>query len=299
MASILKEIYLDSLFDTCNENDDIEYKRIFEDELYRPVFPLINDFWKRYSPYADANFKKYLKADFISRIWELWLGNVLLHEGFELPLKNTTDWPDFIAHKNDSKYYIEAIAPKNSPDDSGNHIPDLNPYFFQEIKPDLYELRIQDAIIKKFQKKYTDQVKDNAIPYIIAINISKLPFSKFTFGDIPWVIKALFPIGPEIATIDKKNNSFTYSRLLKKYNEKKTGHQKDKCIFNTRNYSYLSAVIFSDVPINLEEGKITEKLYIIKNPFALYPTDENFGCTEVLVNFNEKEFYIELKESSQ
>ena len=283
---------MDSLFERYSENDDAEYKKIITSDLFKPAIPLIDSFWQKYSSYADAKFKDHLKTDFISRIWELWLGNVLLSKGFNLPEKETTDWPDFIASKDQNQFYIEAIAPNNSPHKSGNQIPELSPIVFQEIKSDLYELRIQDAVIKKYSKKYIEKIKKKSVPYIVAVNISKLPFAWFNFGDIPWIIKALYPIGPEAASIDRETNTFQSYRVKKKYNEKKSGHIKDKCIFSSSNYSLLSAIIFSDIPINLEEGKITEKLYIIKNPYALYPIEESFGCSEIVVDYNEEEFNI-------
>lgn len=272
-----------SLFENYSENDDEEYLNALNH--FKPALPLIDKFWFKYAPYADAKFESQIHKQFLSRIWELWLGNIFLSQGFQLQEKNDTTWPDFNLQKNNCNYYVEAICPNNATEESGNQVPDLNPFIMQEIKSDLYELRIQRAIFEKYSQKNIKEIEKLSIPYIIAINVCKLPFSRFSFGDIPWIIKAIYPIGSEVAILNEKRDSFTTARQIKESNTRKTGYELDKCIFNSNNYSLLSAIIYTANKISLGDGEITKDVYIIKNPNAKCKCDENFGMNEMVVDY--------------
>lgn len=276
-----------SLFSIYSPDDDKDFLEISNNPNYKPVLPIIDEYINRYLPFADKNFISQIRKDFKSRMWELWIGNILLYQDYLLEIRNATVWPDFIAIKGGKKYFIEAICPSNASEESGNQVPDLNPFVFQELKSDRYEMRIQNAILEKYQKKYIEEIKMVKNPYIIAVNVCKLPFSTFSFGDIPWIIKSLYPIGPEKVLIDHTNNSFTVYREKKISNKKNSGYVMDKCLFTTSKYEFLSAIIYSDIPINLEEENITSKAYILRNPNAIYPITENFGMDEIVIDFNE------------
>jgi hypothetical protein len=282
-----------SLFDEYSETDDKEYLSAITN--FKTALPLIDDFWNNYAPYADAKFCSQLRKQFLSRIWELWLGNIFLSEGFILKEKNDTTWPDFNLQKSNIKYYIEAICPDNASEESGNQILNLSPFVFQEIKSDLYELRIQNAIFEKYNTNHIKEIEKLRIPYLIAINGCKLPFSRFSFGDIPWIIKALYPIGSELAVLNETRDSFTTARQLKKYNKRKSGFELDKCIFSTNKYSLISAVIYTTSKINLGENEITKDVYIIKNPYARYKVEETFNMSEMIVEYNNDSFKYYIK----
>lgn len=277
-----------SLFEKSSPNDDVEYLNAIK--YFKPALPLIDEFWFKYAPYADAKFVSQLHKQFLSRIWELWLGNIFLSQGFQLQEKNDTTWPDFYLQKNKKKYYVEAICPDNASEESGNQVPDLNPVFMQEIKSDLYELRIQKAVFEKYSQNNIKEIEKLSIPYIIAINVCKLPFSRFSFGDIPWIIKAIYPIGSEVAILNDKRDSFTTARNIRKINTRKTGYELDKCIFSSSNYSLISAIIYTANKISLGDGEITKDVFIIKNPYAKYKCEDNFGMNEMIVDYYDESF---------
>ena len=285
---------MSSLFDTYSENDDAEFINAIK--YFKPALPIIDSFWEKYAPYADANFPLHFKKDFLARIWELWLGNIFLSQGYTLKERSDSVWPDFIISNKEKQFYVEAICPGNASESSGNQIQDLNPVIFQEIRSDLYEMRIQNAIFEKYQKKYIDELRKKSIPYIIAINACKLPFSSFSFDDFPWIIKALYPLGSEVAILNSAKYSFTTAREQKDANKKSSGYVVDKCIFSSDKYSLISAVIYSTTKISLEEGKITENIYVVKNPYAVNPIDEIFGMDEIVVELLDKKLKYYIKE---
>lgn len=288
---------MESLFGCFSDNDDPGYLSVAKHSEYKPIRPLIDNFWNIYEPYADSHFAVHLKKDFRSRAWELWLGNILLKQGYTLEKRKATDWPDFVVNYKNQRLYIEAICPSNASEESGNEIPKLNPFVFQELRSDLYELRIQNAILKKYQRKYIAKIEEQSIPYIIAINICKLPFSRLAFGDLPWIVKSLYPIGPERAIIND-NQTFNTLRERKYVNAKSTGFTLDKTIFSSNKYSLISAIIYSDIPISLEHGKLTNGIYIIRNHYAINPINDTLGLDELIVEYNEDSLMWFLKSNS-
>lgn len=273
-----------SLFEIIDENDDPNFINIANDPKYKVALPLVDNFWNIFYPYADAKFPSQFRKDFYSRIWELWLGVLLLKENYTLIENKGSSWPDFNVLTHQGNIFIEAICPGNASEESGNKIADLNPFIFQEIKSVNYELRIQKAINDKYYK-HLNNLKKIKVPYIIAISLCKLPFSKFTFGDIPWIIKAIYPIGTEVAQLINKEEFQTF-RKIKKENYKATGSKITKCIFNSTDYELISAIIFTDTPINLDDKKLKDNISIVKNPYSKYPIDETFGISELVVNYD-------------
>lgn len=193
--------------------------------------------------------------------------------------------------------FIEATCPENGDESSGNRIPELNPFVFQEIRSDRYEMRIQNAILSKYRSKYLEVVRKKAVPYIIAINICKLPFSKFTFGDLPWIIKALYPIGPEIASLDPSGTFKTFRRR-QETNVRQSGYALSKCVFANKDHSLISGILCTDIPINLEEEKLGKDIRLIKNPFADFPLEGTLGFDEWVVEPTDEGYACYLRPSA-
>lgn len=299
------KLVAENLFSMVDHDDDPGYQKVAKADSYGEVRSYINKLWELYKPYADAKFPSQFRKDFYSRLWELWLGNYLLAEKFELRYGGKSEWPDFHAMGNEQEILIEAICVGNADtEDAIEPLPEVqwsakdHQYVaeFGEFGFEKYELRYHRAILKK----YSDNVKRIAemkLPFVIAISGAKLPYSNFSFGEsVPAIVKALFPIGNEFIEIAKQPN-FSVFRERKRSNLDYKGSEKTKEIFSSDSFSLISGVIFSAQSFVRNKSNLKEGLVLIRNPFAKLPLPDTLGLSEYDVRYSDDTFSIKFKEN--
>lgn len=231
--------------------------------------------WAKYQPYADMHFLSQIRINFHQRSWEMYIGNVLLENNFEIQSQN--EGPDFII---DKIAYIECVAPtKGDPKK-----PDSVPEMFIADKPE--EIRLQDVPTDEMILRITQVIKDKALeqyekwkskqwfnskmPFIIAINTGGLDHVEDP--DMPNVIKALF--GFRFKQINLKSGSVNYSH--RDTLEKSSGVSVPVNYFINPNFSFISGVLFSDKTVLNHPDKIGSDCIFVNNPFAENFINESF-----------------------
>jgi hypothetical protein len=295
----------ENLFSMVDHDDDPGYQKVAKADSYGEVRSYINKLWELYKPYADAKFPSQFRKDFYSRLWELWLGNYLLAEKFELRYGGKSEWPDFHTMGNEQEILIEAICVGNADtEDAIEPLPEVqwsakdHQYVaeFAEVRFEKYELRYHRAI----NRKYSDNVqklRQMKLSYVIAISGAKLPNSKFCFGEtVPAIVKTLFPIGDELIGITEQQN-FSVFRERKRSNLDYKGAEKTKEIFSSDRFSLISGVIFSAHSFVCNKNNLKEGLILIRNPFAKYPLSDTLGLAEYDVRYSDDTFSIHFKEN--
>lgn len=219
--------------------------------------------WIKYRAYADEHFLKQVKIMFHNRTWEMYIGNVLLES--KVSFASGNKGADFIVKNN---IHLECVACT-----LGKNIPQLKitkkgGSFDVPNKP--LETRITTTLDTK-KKQYYEWLQKGTIkdtnPYVLAINTKFRGYADYP--NIPRLIKVLFGVGDLTLSFSqdgKKSDAFfKYEETLQNRNSASVR----KHIFNDPDYSFISAVIFSQIDVlNTSDKKIGQDLQIVYNPAA-------------------------------
>lgn len=269
------------LFDADLIPNDIYYDDLRSRADNSQARETITSMWVRYQPFADSNFRTEFVNDFHSRFWEMYLACALLDVGFSLvPRKELGDkGPDICIESGAmSRIWVEAVAP--GAEKGTNELSYLGEADGFVVPADALTLRLSGAIWNKWND-YLAYLNENLIqasePYIIAVYGGKFPYS--LSDDFPYIISALFAISPhETFTIDWDNH-----RLLDGHHPYRPEIPKPPTdtpismdVFSSKEYSGISAIIYSEVRYGMLRPGLKSTLTIIHNPLAANPLPKDW-----------------------
>lgn len=222
--------------------------------------------WIKYKPYADRHFLTQIKTNFHQRSWEMYVGNILLKNGFDL--KSKDEGPDFIVNGN---LYIECVAPTKGDPTKPDSVPEMFVAMTSE------EICVQDVPFDKMILRITQAIKDKALdqyekwkvkkwfsakaPFVIVVNTGDLQYGNNP--SLPNVLKALF--GFQFMQINMRNGAinFSYRDIIKKSNNEPVPVN----YFINKDFSFISGVLFSNKTVLNHPENIGDDCVFVNNPF--------------------------------
>ncbi|MCZ6802597.1 MAG: hypothetical protein O7D86_01315 [Proteobacteria bacterium] len=227
------------------------------------------ELWERFESYADSHFLEQFKIDFDARFWEMYLICTLLERGF--PVECPKPGPDILLPNDDSKIWIEAIAPNSGSDESPDSVPEHRIGIAQSVPNDQVILRYRSAIAEKCGKyqNYLDKgILESHDAFIIAINGCNVRSSRTDF-DPPQIVRSVFPIGDEYITIDRESGDINDTGFhFRNAVTKASGAEVSIDIFIDEHYTYLSGVLFSNSDCYNRPVINGEDFIFVHNPIA-------------------------------
>jgi len=239
----------------------------------------IEELWRVYQPYADANFHREFKTRFAERAWELYLGAALLLRGHKLQ-KVGRRGPDLKVILDAGPVWIEAVV--TTPGEGPDRVPEYDDVEIHNVPEDEMLLRITNALATKkgvYDKYVADGVVDPKTPFIIAVNRSPLHYLD---AMIPLALKSLYGVGHlqisiqlDKPTPEKAKQSWTHRPLL----QKRSGGDVSMRFFQDRANSGISAVFYcvnSIVNSPTAEDVIGDDIVVVYNDLASSPVPGGF-----------------------
>lgn len=233
--------------------------------------------------YLDRNLANDLRNQFHQRFWEMYLVAALLDTGKELERSRCTGPDICIESVNLPKIWIEAIAPQSG---SGvDAVQEVRPRVVSSVPDDKIQLRLLNAFDEKF-RKFKKYIGKNLVscnePCVIAINAALVPLARPDDDDVPRIVRSLLPIGNPVVTISRHtleiiSCGYTYKPSI----SKASGAQVPTTAFLDPEYSFISAVIYSDVDVLNHPQELGRALLLFHNPLAKNPLPLGFlkcGC---------------------
>lgn len=239
---------------------------------------LIEQFIK--SGLQDRTFEKEFHSECANtraqRLWEAVLYDYLKFVFGADRITSKEAGPDFKINMNGKTIWVEAISPvmegiqcqefNNCDFESGNI--SIASFDSQLLR---WTGGLKDKGITKYNKIYNRVVKDD--PFVIAISdmTASNPFSFNGIDEIPYFLKAVFPIGHQIST---NAGVITEKRLVFK---KQNGADIDSGVFLSKEYQPVSGVLAFD--------KAFSFMHFAYNPMAvtpissdIFPSHFEYGC---------------------
>lgn len=234
---------------------------------------LFDSLWKVYRPYAENNFLTAVKKEFHNRTWEMYFGCVLIKNGIKIQDKGgKQQGPDFILT---SGVYAECVVCTPG----------------ENVKPRVYSTRgktvVNDVPTKEIQLRITNAIDnkrdqyrnwernnwiDKKVPYILVINT----YVGWSDGAIPNIVSVLQGLGD--LTLHFQRDGIKTQLTSAGYSEepflkKPSGREVGKKIFEDKDYSFISAVVFSMTDVLNHPENLGDDLNILLNPNAQNPLE--------------------------
>lgn len=278
---------------------DVSYAMLasFDYDRVVPVKEMMESWFFEVKTYLDRQFSERIKKEFHQRIWELYCGK-LLNTRFSLLNKPENGLPDFKVAINGKEVWIEATAPDNGSEESGNKLPLIR----EEVakngsasygglisdRTDPVVLRLKTAIQQKYlkyQSGYSRNGVKNEDPFIIAVN-------SHLFDDgmdpVQIILQLFFGMGNQVVFFSGDSKDVESGIFREERAEAKSlnGDAVKVGIFQSEEYESISGVIFATKDlynINVSEEGIGSDTFFIPNPFARNKVAmEDFSyCTRV------------------
>lgn len=252
---------------------DAAYEAVRDAPHLADVREFIECLWLRYELYADKHFLDDAKRQFHQRTWELYVGCVLLQQGFDIN-KVSNAGPEFFIEIGGEKIWIEAIAPE-----AGQGADSVPPLLFgaKIVQPTPEEqilLRFTHALSTKLEKYQADLQKGLIGPedcYVIAINGYRALDGRADPG-VPYVIKAVLAVGGLVVSFDPKGSEpdeVFYKRRTQVV--KKGGTPVPTKAFLSAEYAGISGLLYSPRDIVNVKHPLGSEMFYLHNPLTKNP----------------------------
>ncbi|MFO1413354.1 MAG: hypothetical protein U1F10_05480 [Burkholderiales bacterium] len=231
----------------------------------------VNRLWALYQPFADAHFREDARKHFLERYWEMYLTVACMANGAK-PIRARAAGPEFCFLHRGQTHWIEAIAPNAGT--GKDQVRESDPADNFRIPVEKILLRYTSALREKQRKLDHDRARrvvNEADPYIVAINSRGIPYA-YAGNTLPYLLQALFPIGPLVLSFDlqsKKVTGRSYQR--REVLTKQCGSQVKTTAFLDLAYSGISAVIHSAVDAANLPRRLGADFFVVHNPSARNP----------------------------
>lgn len=261
--------------------EDFKYLNLDEDFLCSAAIKKYKDLFEGlyeiYEPYADGVFLKEIQIQFHQRIWEMYLGVVMLRNKKKLLKPTTKDNKVGIADiriDTNKIIHIECVATNHGKED--DKVPKIQySYVPQDVPEEKILLRIANSLNDKFVQ-YKSRLEKGIIqdnePYIIALSTATLDWIEDR--SMPRVLQAALALGyQQLKMLDGGGNRLGKPISSRQYRPavfKKNDAPVDMQFFLDPVHSGISAIIFTNDSV-LRILEQTTELHILYNHLAKNP----------------------------
>lgn len=223
-------------------NESKLYARIRDYEKDFSVKAQIENFWKKYEPYAPQKFldKVQNNGNFHQRWWEMFLGVGLLNLEFEIRTSPEDEGPDFGIILSSQTVWIEAVAPKIGK--GYDAVPELLEGF-HNLPEKEFLLRLTSSLNYKLEvfNDYKNKSLISDHDYCITA-ISSCTLNQFgSLMNFPAPVPLKVLAGAGNLVLSKDNN---YIQRRDKI-QKKSGSSVETNLFDLEKFSRIFAVLYS------------------------------------------------------
>jgi len=222
------------------------YTAIRDRSEFKKCKKYIEELWSFYHHLSDQHFLSDAKSHFVERLWEMYLAKALSNSNHKISSGGSTG-PDFKINFHSTTFWVEATAPGSG---SGNDaVPDLAINQVNDVPEEQIMLRLSNSItnkVAKWRQWYPKIKRTGNNVFVIAINTCKIESIQFDY-EPPFIVKVLYSIGPQKMSIDKITLKVTSTSYNKRSElKKKSGATVNSSLFLTKEYSDISAIIYTN-----------------------------------------------------
>ncbi len=242
------------------------YARIRDHPNGEPYRQQLEQMWLDYKEYAPKGFPRKLQFEFHQRWWEMYLTIGLSRLGLPVSTFRQDKGPDLLVTYDDTKVWIEAVAPKSGTTSDAVPQPLVNGVVDLPMRECL--LRLTQAVTAKLDK-FTNYIQQGLVSEadccIVAVSACGLNL----FGTLldfpqPVMLRVLAGAGDLAIPLDG-NGSYSKGKIS---TFRDSGSQVDVALFYSKKFSLMAGVLYSNQdPLNAPPTP-EESLEFFSNPKA-------------------------------
>jgi hypothetical protein len=236
--------------------------------------------WILYEPHADHDFQTELQREFDARYWEMYLTTSLILAGYTVTCPKP-EGPDVGITYKGQRIWFEATSPTGgkpgTPDFVGGPAAG-------QVPDEKIMLRYLNSISTKYNVQYASWLKKGIVSaddaFVIAINPRSIPYDTRD-SDPPRILQAAYTVGAPNVTFNRTTmqavgRGYEFrDKIMKTPREKeKEGTNVATGVFQSKDYSGLSALLCSRVDAANRPGEMGDDFQIAPNPHAKVPWPE-------------------------
>jgi hypothetical protein len=259
------------------------YRYLIDDSIQQAcdARSFTNKLWECTSSYVGRDLQTNAKEQFHPCFWEMYLIAALLEQGFPVVKRGRRrckrKGPD--VQVGNLSAWFEAIAVTAG---SGlDAVQELDPHseVAIDVPQDKIKLRLMAAIQEKHSKYQTyrkNEIVKQGEPFIIALNAALIPHVQVLELTVPWIVKALFPIGHEVLQLNLNTR-----KVVDQYHDyqecvvKEKGTQIPTTFFEQPESEGISAVLYSTAHV-FAYRELGADFKLVHNPQAATPLSKGF-----------------------
>lgn len=256
-----------------------------EHPIERELRQYLEALWAVYEPYADPNFAAEFAREPDTRFWEMYVACQLLGAGKSLlptiERSRRGGQPDVCVLDGERRIWIEAIAPDVGdvgPDQVRGPVPINEGGGLAPAPTRQVQLRTTSALWSKTQK-IERYIRDGVIGVdeiaLVAIGGGRFGLYAGEYP-LPTILSSVFPIGPEVVTVDLERNEIVDQRFEPSFHIERAGGQIPRTAFLDERFKAVSGVIWSRASIG-NMSRTERPLSLVHNPLASVAMAERWG----------------------
>jgi len=240
----------DNLLQATRKGEDALYTLIRDDKRGEPNRQRLEQMWLEYRPHAPRSFRKKLQFEFHQRWWEMYLTLGLVRLGFPVSTFSQDDRPDILLDFDDTKVWVEAVAPK--PGTKGDAVPESVVNGVQDLPIRECLLRLTQAVTDK-QERLNCYVQRGIVSekdaFVVAVSACALnQFGSLLEWPQPVMLRVLAGAGDLAIPLSK--NSKPYSKR-QETTVRDSGSLVNLSLFYSDEFSSVAGVLYSNQdPLN-------------------------------------------------
>ena len=211
----------------------------------------IESLWQRYEGSQDTNFLEDAKAHFLPRFWEMYLWLSMSERGCN-PVRVGSSGSEFYIELKGRRYWVEAVCPGKGETADAIPEPHVNKSIAPKVPVDKIMLRYATAVRQKALKHQDIDIPAGRASsedgYLLAISSSAMSFDARCGGELPYLVKAAYGLGPLAVPIDVATGSADDAfHVAQPDIEKSNGNMVSMGFLLDNRYPLLSGIIHSIV----------------------------------------------------
>lgn len=201
----------DNLFQATRNGEDALYARLRDDKRGKPNRQRLEQMWLDYRPYAPKGFRKKLQFEFHQRWWEMYLTLGLCRLGFPVSTFSKDDRPDILLNFEDTKVWVEAVAPK--PGAKSDAVPERVANGVADLPMRECLLRLTQAVTDK-RKKLNCYIRRGIVSesdaFVVAVSACALnQFGSLLDWPQPVMLRVLAGAGDLAIPLNKSSEQYS------------------------------------------------------------------------------------------
>ncbi len=267
----------------------VDYSNIRDEPDFARDKAFVECLWRAFAPYADPDFLRQAKRDFVQRFWEMYLWSTLLSWGLN-PKSTRGNGLDFCVELQGTTTWFEANAPKAGT--GADAVKESYSSEFEEVPYDSIILRLTNAAsgkLEQYRRWRNEEKVARDDPFVIALNVYSLPHTLID-STLPLLARAFLGAGGFIEPVKTEKDDKRKRRITRKAEVLKLNRSSvETTTLLSDEYRDVSGILASRASTSAYTKPFGYDFLLLCNPRATHPVPDQISrrCARLVLRNDE------------